>query len=434
MPTNLNITFSDYSDQTEKTTALIIDESTKLDSFEEIFNGMASDYLAQAIKAAQFEGSARTSMTVYAVPHTDYDQLLLIGAGDVEGADEQHWVNLGGYTYSQLARAGVSTASVVIDANSIQKSKMTSIVASFSMGALLRSYKFDIHKSQTNKGKDCKNDTEINVNKKSTELKSLNIVCKNPNGVEQAFTRNHAIAKGVILARDLVNQPANILGPSEFAHECEKLSSVGVEVNILDAKRLLDIGMHALLAVAQGSARPACVAVMRWCGTTSSTSKPLCFVGKGVCFDAGGISIKPSAGMEQMKGDMAGAACVTGLMYTLAARKAKIDVIGIVGLVENMPSGSAQRPGDVVSSLSGQSIEILNTDAEGRLVLADLLTYAERKFAPKIIINLATLTGAILIALGKEHAGLFSNNNLLAKDLIASGLEVDEKVWRMPLG
>ena len=217
------------------------------------------------------------------------------------------------------------------------------------------------------------------------------------------------------LARDLVNEPANVLGPAGFAARAKELTKLGVQVEVLGPKALEKLGMGALLAVGQGSAKPSHVAVLQWKGAGPKGGEPIAIVGKGVTFDAGGISLKPAAGMEDMKGDMAGAACVVGLMHELAARKAKVNAVGIIGLVENMPSGSAMRPGDVVTAMSGQTIEVLNTDAEGRMVLADCLWYAQERFKPKAVVNLATLTGAVMVALGKEHAGLFSNNNELAE-------------------
>lgn len=430
MPINFNITFASLDDKLEKTTALMIDEKNDFEPYCKVFDTAAINYLTQAAKAARFVGESRTSMTVYAAPHTSIDELMVIGIGDTKADDEEHWVKLGGYTHTQLARSGSCKASITMDINNFVKGKMNTSIANFAMGILLRSYRFDLYKSKKTLNRSYQTDNTS----KNTKLTSITIHCDDPKAAEEAFKRTREIAKGVVLARDLVNQPANILGPAEFAEECLKLSTLGVEVEILDTKKLHEIGMHALLAVAQGSIRSPYVAVMKWFGATSTRNEPICFVGKGVCFDSGGISIKPSMGMEQMKGDMAGAACVTGLMHTLASRKAKINAFGLVGLVENMPSGTAQRPGDIVSSLSGQSIEVLNTDAEGRLVLADLLTYSEKEYAPKIIIDLATLTGAILVALGKEHAGLFSNDDRLADELIASGLNVGEKIWRMPLG
>ena len=240
------------------------------------------------------------------------------------------------------------------------------------------------------------------------------------------------VADGVEMARDLVNEPPNVLFPEEFARRASGLRKLGVEVEVLDVKAMTRLGMGALLGVGQGSARPSRTVIMRWNGGKKSNA-PVAFIGKGVCFDTGGISIKGAASMEDMKGDMGGAACVVGLMHALAARKAKVNAVGAIGLVENMPDGNAQRPGDIVTSMSGQTIEIINTDAEGRLVLADVLWHIARKFKPKFMVDLATLTGAIMVALGTEHAGLFSNNDELADRLIRCGTETGEKVWRMPL-
>ena len=234
------------------------------------------------------------------------------------------------------------------------------------------------------------------------------------------------------MARDLVNEPANVLHPEEFARRTLALKKAGVAVEVLDVKAMKKLGMNALLGVGQGSARESRVVVMRWNGGKAGDA-PVAFIGKGVCFDTGGISIKPAAGMEDMKGDMGGAACVTGLMQALAARKARVNAVGVIGLVENMPDGNAQRPGDIVTSMSGQTIEIINTDAEGRLVLADVIWYAARRFKPKLMIDLATLTGAIIVALGQEYAGMFANNDQLAERLSKAGEATGEKVWRMPL-
>ena len=236
------------------------------------------------------------------------------------------------------------------------------------------------------------------------------------------------------MARNLVNEPPNVLFPVEFADRVRSLEKLGVEVETLDEKAMGKLGMNALLAVGRGSARESRLVTMRWNGARSKRTKPIAVVGKGVCFNSGGISIKPSAGMEDMKGDMGGAACVVGLLHALAARKAKVNVVGVVGLVENMPDGDAIRPGDIITSMSGQTIEIVNTDAEGRLVLADALWYVQETYSPRAIIDLATLTGAIMVALGHEMAGLFANNDELAQQLAAAGEASGEKVWRMPLG
>jgi leucyl aminopeptidase len=261
----------------------------------------------------------------------------------------------------------------------------------------------------------------------------LVLCCGDPAGARKAWKSLDAVTDGVIAARDLVNEPANVLGPVEFAARAARLKSLGVEVEILDEKSLRKLNMGALLGVAQGSVRPPRLVVMQWKGAKAKDA-PLAFIGKGVVFDTGGISIKPAGGMEDMKGDMGGAAAVTGLMHALAARKAKANVVGIVGLVENMPDGNAQRPGDIVTSMSGQTVEVINTDAEGRLVLADALWYAQDRFKPKFMIDLATLTGAIMVALGQHHAGLFSNNDALAANLSKAGLDTGERVWRMPMG
>jgi leucyl aminopeptidase len=241
------------------------------------------------------------------------------------------------------------------------------------------------------------------------------------------------VAEGVLMARDLVNEPANVLYPAEFARRASELKKLGVSVQVLDVPAMKKLGMHALLGVGQGSAHDSRVVIMRWDGAKKG-AQPVGFIGKGVCFDTGGISIKPAASMEDMKGDMAGAACVVGLMHALAARKAKVNAIGAIGLVENMPDGKAQRPGDIVKTMSGQTIEIINTDAEGRLVLADVLHYVNTKHKPRFMIDLATLTGAIMVALGQEYAGMFGNDDRLCERLSKAGEATGERVWRMPLG
>jgi leucyl aminopeptidase len=241
------------------------------------------------------------------------------------------------------------------------------------------------------------------------------------------------VADGVTMARDLINEPANVLYPEEFARRASILKKLGVAVEVLDVPAMKKLGMNALLGVGQGSTHDSRVVIMRWNGGKKG-APPVAFIGKGVCFDTGGISIKPAQGMEDMKGDMAGAACVVGLMHVLAARKARVNAVGAIGLVENMPDGKAQRPGDIVKTMSGQTIEIINTDAEGRLVLADVLHYVNTRHKPKFMIDLATLTGAIIVALGQEYAGMFGNDDRLCTRLTEAGLVTGERVWRMPLG
>jgi len=296
-------------------------------------------------------------------------------------------------------------------------------VGDFVAGMKLRHYQFDKYRK-----KSPDDDTGPEPPKRLT----VTVHVPDKRAADQAIADRDAVTHGVLLARDLVNEPANALGPVEFAAAADKLADLGVEVETLTESQLRRRGMGALLAVAAGSGRPARVVVMQWRGGPKN-NPPVAFVGKGVVFDTGGISIKPARSMEEMKGDMGGAAAVTGLMKTLALRKAKLNAVGVIGLVENMPDGNATRPGDIVTSMSGQTIEIVNTDAEGRLVLADALWYTRERFAPQAMINLATLTGAIMVALGTEYAGLFSNDDKLAQWLTEAGEVSGDKVWRMPL-
>jgi leucyl aminopeptidase len=294
-------------------------------------------------------------------------------------------------------------------------SKIENFAGYFLHGLKLKSYEFNIYKS-----------------KKEKKSISINITGNKNKISAQNQLRFKALEDGTFFARDLVSEPGNILHPDEYAKRLNSLKTNGLKINIYDEKKLKKLGMNALLGVGQGSIRGSYLVTMEWNGLKDNT-KPLAFVGKGVCFDTGGISLKPAKFMEDMTYDMAGSATVVGLMKNLAIRKAKINAVGVVGLVENMPGGNAQRPGDIVKSYSGKTIEILNTDAEGRLVLADALTFTEKKFKPKFMIDLATLTGAIIVALGSEYAGLFSNNDKLSKQLLDVGEKVEEKLWRMPL-
>jgi leucyl aminopeptidase len=294
-------------------------------------------------------------------------------------------------------------------------SKTENFAGYFLHGLKLKSYEFNIYKSKKNK-----------------RLVSINIIGNKNRISSKNQLRFQALEEGTFFARDLVSEPGNILHPDEYAKRLNALKKYGLKINIYDEKKLKKLGMNALLGVGQGSIRGSYLVTMEWNGLRNN-SKPLAFVGKGVCFDTGGISLKPAKFMEDMTYDMAGSAAVVGLMKNLALRKAKVNAVGVVGLVENMPGGNAQRPGDIVKSYSGQTIEILNTDAEGRLVLADALTFTEKKFKPKFMIDLATLTGAIIVSLGSEYAGLFSNDDGLSKQLLDAGKKVDEKLWRMPL-
>lgn len=372
-----------------------------------------SGQLQRAAKTAEFAGKLNSSVELMA-PEGSLDRWVLLGCGDVETADEHHWMKLGGKIRS-LAKSGDCTVLVQLEKTKLSAEASGAMAAGIKLGA----YRFDRHKSKAKK-------------EDNTKPGKFTLMCENPTQVRKSWKDYDGISDGVVLARDLVNEPANFLTPVEFANRAKELSKIGVKVQILGERELKTQKMGALLGVAQGSENPPRVAVMQWNGGKAK-AQPVAFIGKGVTFDTGGISIKPAGGMEDMKGDMGGAAAVTGLMHALAARKAKANVVGIIGLVENMPDGKAQRPGDVVTSMSGQTIEIINTDAEGRLVLADILWYCQKRFKPKFMINLATLTGAILVALGKNYAGLFSNNNELCENLSAAAEATGEKVWRMPL-
>ncbi len=294
----------------------------------------------------------------------------------------------------------------------------TSINERLALGILLSSYKFENYKK--------------NKIQQITNLKNIVFVCNEPNKNLNKISEILNLAKGVFTARDLVWQPPNILYPSSFADECKKLKKIGVKVTIYNEKQLQKIGMNALLAVGRGSRKDSQVVVMEWSGGKKN-NKPMAFIGKGVCFDSGGLSLKPAKSMEDMKWDMGGAATVTGIIEAAALSKLKYNLIGVIGLVENMPDGDAQRPGDVVKSYSGQTIEVLNTDAEGRLVLADILSWTEKKYKPKFMINFATLTGAMIVALGNIRAGLFSNDKEISEAIFNSGEITGEKVWAMPL-
>ena len=372
--------------------------------------GSAVDLIGRAASVAGFKGKPRTAMEILAPANLATDRLLVVGR---EGADADFTI-LGGFVMGRI-REGTA-ATILFDLPG--KDFTPRAGADFALGMRLRAYRFDRYKTRK---EDSPPDSPA----------SVTIAVPEMDGIRDLGAYGQAVAEGVHLARTLVNEPPNVLYPIEFARRAAELEALGVQVEVIDRAAAETLGMRALIAVGQGSSHESRVVVMRWAG---AEGRPVAFVGKGVSFDTGGISIKPAAGMEDMKGDMAGAACVVGLMRALALRKAKVNAVGVIGLVENMPDGNAQRPGDIVTSMSGQTIEIINTDAEGRLVLADLLWYVQSRFEPEIMIDLATLTGAILIALAHEYAGLFSNNDELSERLARAGKETGEKVWRLPLG
>jgi leucyl aminopeptidase len=376
--------------------------------------------LEKALRVSLFKGKARAAVDIVAPAGSSADRIVVVGLGNPAKPDPDAWARLGGAIAGRFGKS--KKAVVYLDVPDVEID--AEAAASVAMGMVLRAYRFDRYKTRK---------SDDNNNGDEPDKIKVTIVTSAASAARKRWSDYEAVAAGVMLARDLVNEPANILGPVEFADRAGELEKLGVEIDTLTEKEMKKLGMGALLGVAQGSARPPRLVVMRWNGGKAK-KKPVAFVGKGVVFDTGGNSIKPASGMEDMKGDMGGAAAVTGLMHALAARKARVNAIGIIGLVENMVDGNAQRPGDIVTSMSGQTIEVLNTDAEGRLVLADALTYCIDEYEPEFIVNLATLTGAVMVALGQHHAGLFSNNDELSERLTGAGIVTHERVWRLPMG
>src|SRR5215472_14945260 len=377
------------------------------------------DGFRRAAAADRFTGKNGSSLDLIAPAGLDVPRLVVVGTGKPSALTPRDLTKLGGIAMGKLSK-GAAAATIFAELGS--GALKAEQVADLALGARLRGYSFDLYKT---KRKEDEEETPKRI--------ELSFACSNPASAEKAWTRRAPIADGVVFARDLVNEPGNVLYPGEFARRASGLTKLGVGVEVLDVAAMRKLGMGALLGVGQGSAHEARLVIMRWNGGKRGAD-PVAFIGKGVCFDSGGLSIKPAQNMEDMKGDMAGAACVVGVMQALAARKAKVNAIGAIGLVENMPDGSAQRPGDIVKTMSGQTIEIINTDAEGRLVLADVLHYVNTKHKPRLMIDLATLTGAIMVALGQEYAGLFANDEKLADRLVKEGQATGERVWRMPLG
>jgi leucyl aminopeptidase len=422
----IEIEFAPLSAAPVGTLVVLAGEELALGSTARGIDERSKGALKKAATAANFSGKGKSAIEILVPPGLDTQRVILLGTG--KAPKELDRLLLGGVAFAQISARKGDAASIVVDPADPGEAGVDIFAADLAYGALLRSYTFK--KYRTKKPPEDSAEGEP----ARDGLTRLLIQCAKPDAAAKLFQMRKALAEGVFLARDLVNEPANVLGPVEFADRMRDIAQSGLEVEVLDQEQLAALKMRALLAVGQGSVRPSRVVVLQWHGAKSKRTKPLCFVGKGVCFDTGGISIKPAGGMEDMKGDMGGAACVAGLMLALAKRKAAVNAVGLLGLTENMPSGTAQRPGDIITSMSGQTIEVLNTDAEGRLVLADVIWYAQERFKPRFIVDLATLTGAILVALGKEYAGLFSNDDRLAAELSAAGEVTGEKVWRMPLG
>ena len=374
--------------------------------------------IERAIAASRFSGAKGQFLTV--LGQEKIGRLLLLGVGKARELDARTAESLGGQVVADANAAGQKAVTVVVDPVKGTKLAPAEIAAHIGLGARLRGYRFDKYK------------TKEKPEQKPT-LERITIVVSAPADARRAYARLEPTVDAVFFTRDLVSEPANVLYPVEFARRARELGKLGVKIDILGEAEMKKLGMGALLGVGQGSERESQLLVMRWMNGPKNQA-PVALIGKGVCFDTGGISIKPAGGMEDMKWDMGGAGAVTGAMMLLAGRKARANVVGVCALVENMPDGNAQRPGDVVKTMSGQTVEVINTDAEGRLILCDAMWYAQEKFKPQAVVELSTLTGAIIVSLGHERAGLFSNNTALSNKLRAAGSAVGEKLWRMPLG
>ncbi|AEG49269.1 cytosol aminopeptidase [Sphingobium chlorophenolicum L-1] len=370
----------------------------------------AAPVLAAGAAAARFTGEAGSSFESFVDEGGKVLRVVLVGTGAGSAADHER---AGAALTARLATSGATHVAVEFFGGASGEQ-----AAALALGASLRGWRIDTYRTRQ-------------AEKAKPTLGKITLVSADAGA---AWERQSAVAAGVAFTRELVSEPANILYPESFVERCRHLEQLGVKITVLDKAAMTDLGMGSLLGVAQGSVREPRLLAMEWDGTGGATEKPLVFVGKGVTFDTGGISLKPGPGMEDMKWDMGGAGAVAGAIKALAGRKAKVRVVGICGLVENMPDGNAQRPGDIVTSMSGQTIEVLNTDAEGRLVLCDVITWAQKTYAPDIIIDLATLTGAMIISLGNEYAGIFANDDGLADDLIAAGRAAGDPLWRFPLG
>jgi len=403
---SININYSNkLTNKSSTNLVLFVEENFNISSLKKHISNAEFSYIYDLLKNSDlkknllfFEVNSKKTIFLISVKKN-------LETSDIEslGAEFHGFIN-----YDKKSEYSVNSDSV--------SSKFKNFLGHFLHGLKLKSYEFIIYKSKKNK-----------------KIISINVIGNRNKVTIQNELRFKAIEKGTFFARDLVSEPPNVLNPKEYANRLLKLRKLGIKVTVYNESQMKKLGMHSLLGVGRGSINESFLVTLEWNGNKKDKKAPLSFVGKGVCFDTGGISLKPAKFMEEMKYDMAGSAVVAGLIQTLATRKAKVNAVGVVGLVENMPGGNAQRPGDIVKAYNGKTIEVLNTDAEGRLVLADALSFTEAKFKPRFMIDLATLTGAIIMALGEEYAGLFSNNDELSNRLFKVGKKVKEKVWRLPL-
>ena len=399
---------------TEKNEILaLITDKKSLSEFKELDENLKSK-INHVVNNENFDFNKFSSLEIANDENSSFSKIIIISPGQKNLKSGNDLAIIGGKINQISSKSKNKKVSILVASEFSDDKSLVEI----GFGATLNTYKFDKYKSKK---------------KVTKQINEIIIISKNAAKLKNKFKQKNAVAEGIFLARDLVNEPSNILNPEAYAKKIKGLSKFGLKVEILNEAKMKKLGMWSLLGVGRGSQYESQLVIMKWDGNKGRKTKPLCFVGKGVCFDSGGISLKPGNKMEEMIGDMGGSAAVVGLMKALALRKAKVNVVGVVGLVENMPDGTAQKPGDIVKSMSGQTIEIQNTDAEGRLVLADALWYAQDKYKPEIMIDLATLTGAIVMSLGNKMAGIFSNNDDLSDKLLDAGRDSGDNVWRLPL-
>mgnify|MGYP003625850549 CR=1 FL=1 len=415
----MKISFTEPKLPTSGLLVFLVDADARLGTSAKAIDKATKGALSRALKASSFAGKKGESLSVLAPQGREKATILLIGAGEAKDLDALRAQEIGAQIYKAAGGVSDSSATIVAEMTGA-KVRGGKLAASIAIGARLRSYKYDKYLTGSKGRTGAKG------------LSRLQVMVKGAADARRRYAVFAPVADGVDMARDLVSEPSNIKSPKWMAAQCRTLTKLGVKVEVLGEAQMRKLGMNALLAVGQGSVRESQLVVMRWNGG-SKDAKTVSFIGKGVTFDTGGISIKPAGGMEDMIWDMGGAGTVIGAMRAIAGRKAKANVIGVVGLVENMPDGNAQRPGDIVTSMSGQTIEVINTDAEGRLVLADALWYTQKRFKPDVMIDFATLTGAIMVALGREYGGLYASDDGLAERIVSSSQGVGEKIWRMPL-
>ncbi|MHB8287319.1 MAG: leucyl aminopeptidase [Caulobacteraceae bacterium] len=409
----MNIDYSELASTGQAAVlAVFAQEEAPLSGAAQTLDQAVGGALTRATAAGRFKAAKGQTIDLVAPAGVDYARVLLVGVGQT--LDDSAIEHAAASAYNAVKTSGLET--LVLDLSDATAEQ----AARAGLGVRLAAYRFDKYRTK-----------EKAEHKPS--VTTVQIVTKQAAAAKAADVAFAALAEGVAFTRDLVSEPPNVLYPAEFAQRMKALERLGLEVEILGEAQMAQLGMGSLLCVGTGSARESQLAVVQWKGAADPNEQPIAFVGKGVCFDSGGLSLKSADGMEDMKWDMGGAGAVAGLMHALAGRKAKVNVVGILGLVENMPDGAALRPGDIVTSMSGQTIEVLNTDAEGRLVLADALWYCQDRFKPRFMIDLATLTGAIVVALGNDYAGLYANDDALSESLLAASKTEGEQLWRMPL-